>query len=68
MANVYDPWGVALSNQPVEQRHLAMNVTDFGDSREFWQIVDQLRSFVSQVEGRYGSIFDHIELSEQPRN
>ena len=68
MANVNDPWGVFLSNQPIEQCHLAADVSNVDDSCELRQIVRQLRSFVSQVECRYRSIFDHVVLGKQPGN
>jgi len=39
VANINDRRDVSLRNQPVEQCHLAADITDVGNCREFRQIV-----------------------------
>src|SRR5262249_14871900 len=68
MADIDDVRAMVVCEQPVEKCHLPAGIIDIGNRRDVWQIIRQLRTFVGQIEGRHGSIIDHVELSEQPRN
>src|SRR5262245_41887332 len=67
VADIDDVGAVGVSDQLLEQCHLAEDVIDLGDLRELRQVVDELRSFVGQIERGHGTVGEDVELGEQPR-